>query len=47
MGMNRIADRKIDAENPRTKNREIPAGRITVAQAAIFTVLSFGLLVTV
>jgi 4-hydroxybenzoate polyprenyltransferase len=45
MGMNRIADRTIDAENPRTKNREIPAGTITVPQAAVFTVFSFGLLV--
>lgn len=39
MGFNRIADRKIDAENPRTKNREIPAGTIPLSQAWIFTVL--------
>lgn len=45
MGMNRIVDHKIDAENPRTKTREIPAGTITVPQAALFTAFSFVLLV--
>lgn len=29
MGFNRYADRRIDALNPRTRNREIPAGIIT------------------
>ena len=33
MGFNRIADRAIDAQNPRTKNRELPRGGLTVAQA--------------
>jgi 4-hydroxybenzoate polyprenyltransferase len=33
MGFNRIADRRIDARNPRTQSRELPAGRLTVAQA--------------
>jgi 4-hydroxybenzoate polyprenyltransferase len=33
MGFNRIADRRIDARNPRTQGRELPAGRLTVAQA--------------
>lgn len=33
MGFNRIVDRKIDALNPRTKNREIPAGKVSVQQA--------------
>ncbi len=33
MGFNRIADRKFDARNPRTRNRELPAGALTVAQA--------------
>ena len=37
MGFNRIADRVFDAKNPRTKNREIPRGTITVA-AATFAV---------
>ncbi len=34
MGFNRIADRDIDALNPRTRSREIPAGKVSVAQAA-------------
>lgn len=34
MGFNRIADRVFDAKNPRTQNREIPRGVITVAAAA-------------
>jgi 4-hydroxybenzoate polyprenyltransferase len=33
MGFNRVVDRKIDALNPRTKNREIPSGKVTVQQA--------------
>ncbi|MGH7530619.1 MAG: UbiA-like polyprenyltransferase [Gemmatimonadales bacterium] len=33
MGVNRIADRAFDARNPRTRARELPAGRLTVAQA--------------
>lgn len=45
MGLNRIIDRKIDAENPRTANREIPAGKVRVADAAIFTIISFAVLV--
>ena len=41
MGMNRIIDARIDARNPRTMNREIPAGKISTRDAAIFSVLSF------
>jgi 4-hydroxybenzoate polyprenyltransferase len=33
MGFNRIADREFDARNPRTRNRELPRGTLTVAQA--------------
>src|SRR2546423_3180896 len=33
MGFNRIADRRIDARNPRTQGRELPAGRLTLSQA--------------
>ena len=33
MGFNRIADRRIDARNPRTQSRELPSGRLTVSQA--------------
>lgn len=45
MGLNRIIDRKIDAENPRTANREIPAGKVRVLDAVIFMVISFAALV--
>lgn len=33
MGFNRIADRRYDALNPRTRAREIPSGRLTLVQA--------------
>lgn len=33
MGFNRIADREYDARNPRTRNRELPRGTLTLAQA--------------
>lgn len=45
MGMNRIIDRKIDALNPRTKNREIPSGVVKTGEALFFTLASFALLV--
>ncbi len=40
MGFNRIADAAIDAENPRTKNRSLPAGRISKTSAFIFVIFS-------
>lgn len=40
MGLNRIIDRRIDRENPRTANREIPAGRIKVWETALFVALA-------
>lgn len=40
MGVNRIADAKFDALNPRTADREIPAGRIAVREALFFTTIS-------
>src|SRR5579863_2678587 len=33
MAFNRIVDRKFDALNPRTKNRHLPSGQITLAGA--------------
>src|SRR5256714_4251625 len=33
LGFNRIADRDLDAKNPRTRARELPAGRLTPGQA--------------
>jgi 4-hydroxybenzoate polyprenyltransferase len=40
MGMNRLIDRRIDAENPRTRDREIPAGKVSVREAVVFVVIS-------
>src|SRR2546430_6431446 len=40
MGFNRIADRDIDAINPRTKNREIPSGKVALSEAKIFTAIA-------
>jgi 4-hydroxybenzoate polyprenyltransferase len=36
MAMNRIADRRFDAENPRTRDRHLPAGRVSLAAAWTF-----------
>lgn len=33
MALNRIIDRRIDALNPRTADRELPAGRMTLSEA--------------
>ena len=44
MAVNRIADRKIDAENKRTANREIPAGKLSVQAVAVFAILSLVIL---
>ena len=40
MGFNRWADRDIDKENPRTAEREIPAGVISPRKAMIFIVVN-------
>ena len=40
MAFNRLADRKIDAENPRTKSRHLPAGVLSVASVWFFTIVS-------
>ena len=40
MAFNRLADRRIDAENPRTKNRHIPAGILSVRSVVAFTLAS-------
>ena len=41
MSVNRIIDANIDLKNPRTKNREIPEGKIKKSHAIIFSVISF------
>ena len=40
MTINRLADRRIDAANPRTANRHLPAGLITPGAAAAFAGMS-------
>lgn len=47
MGFNRWADREIDAKNPRTANREIPAGKITPKAALRFTIINATLFIIV
>jgi 4-hydroxybenzoate polyprenyltransferase len=46
MAFNRIADWRIDSENPRTRMRALPAGHLSLAFAACFTVVSSLLFVT-
>ncbi|MGH9646107.1 MAG: UbiA-like polyprenyltransferase [Bryobacteraceae bacterium] len=45
MTMNRIADIEYDRRNPRTANRALPAGELSVSFAAAFTVLASALLI--
>src|SRR5580692_4768426 len=40
LAFNRIVDRKFDALNPRTQNRHLPAGTISMASAVSLCVLS-------
>ncbi|MCA9714945.1 MAG: putative 4-hydroxybenzoate polyprenyltransferase, partial [Myxococcales bacterium] len=40
MGFNRVVDRSIDAENPRTADRELPRGALSVRAASLLTALS-------
>jgi 4-hydroxybenzoate polyprenyltransferase len=40
MGFNRLVDRDIDARNPRTRGRELPAGVLGVAQVAALVAVS-------
>ncbi|MBQ2374044.1 MAG: UbiA family prenyltransferase [Alistipes sp.] len=47
MGFNRWADRKIDARNPRTATREIPAGVISARAALWFVVANAVLFIAV
>jgi 4-hydroxybenzoate polyprenyltransferase len=45
MGFNRIVDRHIDARNPRTAVREIPAGKMSVGSAKAITALAAAIFV--
>jgi 4-hydroxybenzoate polyprenyltransferase len=44
MGLNRVIDAKIDAENPRTAERHIPAGKVSPGEAWAFIGVSTGAL---
>lgn len=43
MTFNRIIDRRFDAENPRTANRELPSGKLSVSFAWAFFLVSVAL----
>ncbi len=43
MALNRLIDARIDALNPRTAGRELPSGRLSPAQVAVFCLASLGL----
>ncbi len=43
MTFNRIVDRDIDAKNPRTAARELPAGKLSVGFAWVFLYVSIGI----
>lgn len=45
MGWNRLIDRRIDADNPRTATRALPAGLVTPAFVSLFIAASAALLV--
>ena len=40
MAFNRLVDRHIDAENPRTAGRHLPSGKLSVSSVILFTILS-------
>lgn len=45
MAFNRYLDRDIDAQNPRTTIRDIPSGKISSAEALLFTIINSALFV--
>ena len=45
MGFNRIADRHFDSLNPRTRNRELPTGALSVRQAWVSVVVAAALFI--
>ncbi|MBL7020666.1 MAG: UbiA family prenyltransferase [Nitrospinaceae bacterium] len=45
MAFNRIVDARFDAKNPRTRERALPAGKVSVTQYGVFLVVSSALFV--
>ena len=45
MSFNRIIDARIDADNPRTAERAIPAGKLAISETGIFMAIMAGLFV--
>src|SRR5690606_31504907 len=45
MGLNRVIDARIDASNPRTAQREIPAGELRPTQVLIMCAVSLAVLI--
>ena len=45
MALNRLIDAELDARNPRTATRELPAGRLGRREVWLFTIVSVALLV--
>jgi 4-hydroxybenzoate polyprenyltransferase len=45
MGFNRLADRRLDAANPRTRSRELPRGAVTPLAVGLFVALSSAVLI--
>lgn len=45
MGFNRVIDKDLDALNPRTKNRELPTGKISMSEATVFILIFSALFV--
>ncbi|HEY6806906.1 MAG TPA: UbiA-like polyprenyltransferase [Pyrinomonadaceae bacterium] len=45
MAFNRLADRRIDARNPRTAMRALPAGQLSVGFVWVFTIVASGLFI--
>lgn len=44
MSLNRIIDRHIDAQNPRTSGRALPRGLLSVQEVWVYVFISFGVL---
>jgi 4-hydroxybenzoate polyprenyltransferase len=45
MGFNRLVDARMDALNPRTANRELPRGAMTMREAVVFVTLASGVFI--